>query len=40
VAEQNAMIKGEYSPEFKNWLTWAIAIADWYDPLINKPDEY
>jgi len=27
------------SPERKEWLAWAGQKADWYDPLINRPDE-
>lgn len=24
--------------EFITWLAWANEMADWYDPLIHKPD--
>lgn len=25
--------------DYKNWLDWAKARADWYDPLVNREDK-
>lgn len=36
--EANNLSKGIKSEERNNWLDWAKAKIDWYDPLINKKD--
>ncbi len=40
VEETVRLTTGELPEEFKVWIGWASDMADWYDPLINKPDDY
>ena len=35
----NAVSKNILTPEKQEWINWAIAKADWLDPLINKTDD-
>ncbi len=36
--EDNAHEKGSLTVEIQNWLIWARAKADWYDPLVKSDD--
>jgi len=36
--ENKTRNENKYTEEFKNWLTRAQEKADWFDPLIERPD--
>lgn len=38
--EENCKRSNTLSEETREWLSWARGKADWYDPLINKTDDY
>ena len=38
--EQDAIARGGLSEEGQTWLDWARGKIDWYDPLIEKEDEF
>ena len=38
--EQDAIARGGVSEKGRIWLDWARAKVDWYDPLIEKEDEF
>lgn len=38
--ENNAIKQNSLSNELKDWLLWANHKADWYDPLIEKEDNF
>ncbi|HWK04735.1 MAG TPA: hypothetical protein VNS58_13940 [Puia sp.] len=40
VMEQTNLPTGDSSSDHRAWLAWARAKADWYDPLIEAPDEW
>lgn len=38
--EENAKSKNKLTQEIVDWISWAKDKADWYDPMINKEDEF
>lgn len=38
--DQKAISGNSLTEEMQSWLEWARGKADWFDPLINKPDEW
>ena len=39
IVEERAKKAGSINDEFRQWIEWASAKANWYDPLTNKKDE-